>query len=176
MLTEKDLVLVNWTTEEHKAEAFSVGEERLNLARQLDRTQPYGNPGDENRLEIDQWSSLSEKVTAQYLNLPWHKEILRNLYPKPSDVGNNIDVKWTGNLPGHLILHEEDLDDRAFVLVRGKLPNMVICGWTMGFAGKKEEYQNNKKARSASDYWIPVMSDLFPLWSLVEAINEELVN
>lgn len=156
-------------------ECFLIGERRYELAVRLNRSQPRGDPGDENRLEIDQWSCVAEKIVSVYLNLPWHKELLTNLYPKPPDVGDNIDVKWTKYTNGHLILHESDLSDRVFVLVRGKPPEMEIRGWVIGEVAKKERFQNHLKARSSKDYWFPArrLEHMSALQEILEESNTE---
>lgn len=157
-------VLVSWCTTLDYDEARRVGDARLAKAREKGRTQPYGDPGDDKRVDIDRWSCLAEQSVAQWLNLPWRNEILDDLSVKPPDVGDDIEVRWTAHPHGHLIVHEEDHDDRSFVLVRGRKP-MWIEGWILGSDAKKVAYRNNRQARSLLDYWVPA-SDLQPMADL----------
>lgn len=153
---------VDWLSGALLAEAVAVGEERLQVARARNRTQPFGDPGDEKRLEIDRWSCIAELAVATYLGLPWVNVILQDLSEKPPDVGDDIEVRWTSHSNGHLICHDADWDERIFVLVRGKLPEMWLCGWIQGAEAKKKEFQHHPRARNPADYWIPA-SELAPI-------------
>lgn len=147
--------LVSYATSELMSEAREVGLSRFDKATQLRRVQPYGDPGDDKRKYIDCWSSLAECLVAEWLGVPWVKEIRADLRPKPPDVGVRTDIKWTSYSPGHLITHADDEDDRLFVLVRKELPHMEVVGWTSGLAAKQKTYLNHPKARNPSDYWMP---------------------
>lgn len=151
---------VDVLTEDDKQEARKVGMGRFRRALDLQRTQPFGDPGDDKRAHLDCWSALAECFVAKWLGLPWCSEIVDDLTVKPPDVGERIEVRWTAHLNGCLIAHETDAPGWLMVLVRGELPVMAITGWTTTGAAKQPRYQNNPRARSPLDYWVPA-SDLY---------------
>ena len=142
-------------TEEELSGARKVGLARYEKARQLGRSQPYGDPGDDKRTFIDCFSALAEYAVARYLDLPWHSEIVDDLTVKPPDVGSRIEVRWTDHPHGHLLGKDNDPDGWIMVLVVGKLEGMRMVGWTASETVKQERYQSHPKARSPSDYWFP---------------------
>lgn len=146
-------------------QARGVGRARLAKARQRQRTQPYGDPGDAVRQEIDEWSCIAESGVARYLGLAWNSEIVEDLSEKPPDVGETIDVKWTQYSNGHLITHDDDIDERYFVLVCGKLPKMMIVGWLQGYETKEKGLRDHPRARNEGDYWTP-QAELAPIGQL----------
>ena len=148
-------MLIDWITKEHVQRGFGVGDQRTALAKKIDRPQPHGDPGEENRQYIDRWSSVAELAMSEYLELPWVNAILRTLKPKPADVGERVEVRWTHIPNGHLIVYPEDPDDWIVVSVRREWPRMEIAGWTTGFEAKRECYRAHPKARNKRDYWVP---------------------
>ena len=166
---EAPTVLVDWLCEDDYAYARRIGDARLAAARRRNRTQPFGDPGDAKRTEIDRWSCLAELAVAQYLDLPWRSELVEDLSEKPPDVGDDVEVRWTQHKQGHLILHDPDHDDRSFVLVCGK-KGMRLMGWTLGEDGKNSSYQGHARARNIGDYWVPA-ADLHPMYQLRSRIT-----
>ena len=149
------IAAIDYLTETDKAEARKVGIERYQVAQQLNRSQPFGDPGDDKRTFIDCYSALAECAVANYLELPWRSETIQDLSVKPPDVGEKIEVRWTKHQNGCLIGHDTDVNGWFIVLVRGELPHMMLVGWTTTIHMKQEKYQGNPRARSALDYWVP---------------------
>jgi len=142
------------------AEARRVGLARYARATTQKRSQPFGDPGDDQRKFIDCYSALAECAVANWLDLPWRNELVDDLSTKPPDVGNRLEVRWTKYPFGFLIGHDSDVDDWMAVCVRGPLPDMEIKGWTTTRALKQVKYRENPLARSPLDYWMPA-SDLY---------------
>lgn len=63
---------------------------------------------------------------------------------KAADVGN-VQVRASSDLRYRLILHHDDADDQAFVLVLGTGPRYLLRGWCWGREGKREEYWTDPK-------------------------------
>lgn len=147
--------LAQYATDDLLAEARRVAQGRLGLARQRNRTQPFGDPGNENRGAVDGWSSLAEALVASWLGAPWVNDLIEDLSVKPPDVGVRTEVRWTKHHPGHLIIHDSDPDDRIAILVRKELPDIEVVGWTIVSTAKRKRYRNHPKARSPQDYWYP---------------------
>lgn len=151
------VALAKYATPEVMAHAQDIGRQRLEKALERARIQPFGDPGDENRQEIDDWSSVAESLVAQWLQAQWNDVIIDGPLPpvKEQDVGKRTEVKWTRHNPGHLILHDSDPPNRLAILVRKKLPYMEVVGWTMVRTTQLKKYQDNPKARNKEDYWFP---------------------
>ena len=149
------------------AEARMVGRKRYASAVSRNRTQPFGDPGEKQRVFIDCYSALAEVAVARFLDLPWRNEFFDDLWPKPPDVGDTVEVRWTKHLGGSLIGHDTDTDGWIVVSVQGELPVMKIVGWTTAIALKNSMYQNNPRARSTKDYWMPP-KDMFAIDLLLQ--------
>lgn len=54
------------------------------------------------------------------------------------DVFPNLEIRWTPD--GNLVLHDEDHDDRPYILVRGLGPNYEIIGWMYARDGKQRQW------------------------------------
>lgn len=171
---EQQVVLVDWLTPERIEEAKAVGRQRLVIARRRDRTQIYGTPDEETRSEIDEWGCVAEMAVSDYTGLVWNRQLREEMPEKPPDVGESIDAKWTKHPKGHLITHDRDLNERYFVLVCGKPPQMTITGWLQAYETKLPERQNHPKARSPDDYWTP-QENLAPTGALKNMIDRGLV-
>lgn len=158
---------LDYLTEADKAEARRVGKARYKQAIELGRSQPYGDPGTDQRLFIDCYSSLAELVVANYLGLPW-TALVDDLTTKPPDVGSRVEVRWSPRPGGHLIGHDDDTDGWVMVSVRGQLPGMAIMGWTTVTTMKQEHYRNHPKARNPTDFWMPIEELMMPelLWQM----------
>jgi hypothetical protein len=156
------IALQTWATPERVQEAREVGRGRYQKAKERQRLQPYGDPGEENRLYIDGWSCLAEALVASWLELEWCKELRDDLSIKPPDVGSKVEVKWTQHHPGHLIAHDTDIDDWVIVFTRRELPEIEVVGWTTVSFAKQARFQNHPKARNPKDYWVPPKQLLLP--------------
>ena len=132
--------------------------------RQIDgaikRRRPgYGSP--EKRTN-DGWfwninGAAGELCVAQWLGLSWDGAFGRL---GDSDVGNLVEVRTT---PGHenpLRLHDDDKDDRVYILVTGIGPRWAIRGFILGKRGKNPEWFHDRPAPANRPtgrpaYWVP---------------------
>jgi hypothetical protein len=163
--------LAPYATEEVLEAARVCARGRLKRALELRRKQPYGDPGNDNRIFIDAWSSLAEALVASWLGIKWHNTLLDDLSIKPPDLGERSDVKWTPVPKGHLIVHDDDRDDWIFILVCEELPEMSVGGWTTGKWAKT--FPPGKKARNPdTDHWVPQGQLLLP--ELLPAMSQSL--
>ena len=79
--------------------------------------------------------AAGEFAVSKALNLHWPgKGRLRG-----SDVGP-LQVRTAARHSHCLILHEEDDDEVAFVLVTGLAPSFIIQGWIRGWYGKRRQH------------------------------------
>src|SRR5690606_1393573 len=62
------------------------------------------------------------------VKLPWN----RGVRSKP-DVGDRVEVRWTGGTRLFLPFYNYDKTDRVFILTSGLFPEFVIHGWAWGF-------------------------------------------
>jgi hypothetical protein len=83
------------------------------------------------------------------------------------DVGS-LEIRHTDHLTGRLLLHPEDGDDAAYILVCGEPPVLRIPGWIFGRDGKRDEYLSQPDPSRAPAYWVP-QSALRPLETLEAA-------
>lgn len=102
---------------------------------------------DEDAFGADARGAASEYAVARYTRLPWHLAIRR--FGEP-DVGDNVHVRGTRHLSGHLVLRDDDTKlDEPYVLVVGPYPNLIIVGWAFG-----KEVQIDKYRREDA-WWAP---------------------
>jgi len=127
---------------------FEMG---LRQGRTVDtgRIHKYGLVGV--HLDIEMESICAEFAVAKYLNQ----------YPTAicgvgsSDVGENIEVRWTQNKC--LLVHkpeEGDNPDDIFVMVTGSDGGYEIKGWLQGYACQQERYWRTDIRKPA--YLVPV--------------------
>jgi hypothetical protein len=112
-----------------------------------DRQPRYGAAGN---WDDDIVGALAELVVAKALNL------YPSFGPDPdtSDVGK-YHVRATELDHGSLILHRDDPDDGAFLLVVGRPPRFRIVGWCYGHEGKIDAYWSDPTGKNRWAYFIP---------------------
>ena len=100
---------------------------------------------------IDIEASLAELAVAKAFGLYWER-----FADTPSELEGDVgrlQVRSTWRDNGRLILHREDKDDAAFVLVTGRAPTYTIRGWIAGAKGKQEQWWNEGDGRPA--FFVP---------------------
>jgi hypothetical protein len=65
------------------------------------------------------------------------------------------EIRSTPHAKGRLILHPEDPDERAFILVRGLAPYFEVAGWIMGRDGKQERFWCDPSGNGRPAYFVP---------------------
>jgi len=101
------------------------------------------------RLHIE--GACGEMAVARHLGRYW-SGALGNL--KAADIGIGVQVRTRSQPDYDLILHPEDPDDDAFVLVTGCAPRFTLRGWIYGRDGKDDRWwQDPAGGRPA--YFVP---------------------
>lgn len=106
--------------------------------------------------KLDLWgtdieAALAELAVARLYNLYWER-----LADTPSELEGDVgrlQVRSTWRENGRLIIHREDKDDAAFVLVTGRAPTYTIRGWILGAKAKQEHWWNEGDGRPA--FFVP---------------------
>ena len=80
--------------------------------------------------------ALGELAVAKFLNVFWSGS-LGNL--GADDVGV-LQVRAAARDDSRLIVHAGDPDDRAFVLVVGRAPQLTLVGWMLGSTAKQTRW------------------------------------
>lgn len=91
---------------------------------------------------------IGEIVVARFLNHYWSP----GTWQSP-DLRRKIEVRSTRYQDGCLLLHQDDIDDRPYVLVTIDLPRACIRGWAFGREGKLQQYWH-QDARSPA-FFVP---------------------
>lgn len=90
-----------------------------------------------------------------------------------ADVGGFCDVRGTKYRTGHLLIYQEDKDERPYVLVTGTSPEFRICGWIFGKEGKRKEWFRLSEYGARPAHYVPQPS-LRP-FSLLFDLKDERV-
>jgi hypothetical protein len=100
----------------------------------------------------DIWGAIGEATVSQALDVYW--PCGRRGPDRAGDVGR-YHVRTTSHPDGRLILHPDDPDDAAHLLVvpAPNLPEMRIVGWCWGYEGKKPEHWDSRTGRPA--FFVP---------------------
>lgn len=80
--------------------------------------------------------ACGEMAVAKWRGIFWSGNV-GNL--QADDVGR-AQVRTRSRHDYELIIHKDDRDDRAFILVTGLAPQFVLRGWIYGHAGKNPEW------------------------------------
>jgi len=99
----------------------------------------------------DHQSAAAELAVAKYINRFWRMGV--NTFKEP-DVGASIEVRWTPEPAGCLVVRPHDHDDRPYVLVRGLAPDFEIVGYVRGVEAKREEWRCDPGGRGVC-YMVP---------------------
>ena len=86
--------------------------------------------------------TAAEAVVAQYLNEEWNA-LAKDHTVFESDVGADIQVRWTHHIQGGLIIRPNDIrkhPSHRFVLVRGRMPDFRIEGFVVGHEAMEKKW------------------------------------
>ena len=84
-----------------------------------------------------------------------------NTFKSMADVAENIEVKWTAWLDGHLVITPKDRDNDIAVLVVGDCPKFRVIGWIPIVVAKKPRFKHSKM-----DAWWVSQINLQPIETL----------
>lgn len=134
--------------------AAEVGVKRRIMAMMKGRSEPHGTP------ETELWKNDIEAAAAEYAasiatNVRWRMEIEKNLTPRPPDLGEDIEVRWTIHRErGHLPVYDRDPVEHRYVLVVGEIPTFTVVGMIDGSKAKDPLYRTTSP-RGERCFWIP---------------------
>ena len=146
-------VTLTWT---ECAVAAEIGARRRLVALKKNRSEPLGTP-ESDLWESDIQSSAAEFAAAIVLGKRWRMEIVNSLEEKPPDVGDDIEVRWTKHVAGHLAIYPRDHPTRLYVLVIGEIPTFSVVGTISGERGRRDDFWG-KTPRGTPAWWIPQTS------------------
>jgi hypothetical protein len=139
--------------------AATVGSRRLIESLRRNGREKYPDHFD-NQWERKIQSAAAELAVSIGTNQRWS-----GVHDGPGgpDVGDNIEVRWTKNSNGHLLVFPKDPDERSVVLVIGSIPKFILCGWVYAVDAKRPEYS---RTLDVPCFWIP-QSALRPIVDLI---------
>lgn len=128
--------------------ALIAGCMRRAAAREKERKNFYGAKSADAEL-LDLIGSVGEACVAKWLNAWWAGAgIFRG-----DDVGQ-YQVRTTTYESGHLVLNNNDSDDKPYILVVANNGVGKIHGWVYGREGKKPDFWTDKSGRGPA-YYVP---------------------
>jgi hypothetical protein len=114
-------------------DAVSVAALRRMASRSAGLKHKYGAQ-DEDGWAMDCEGACAELAASLATGVPWQRGV--NTFKREGDVGP-YEVRHSTTHGHRLILREGDPDERAYILVTGQAPNMVVHGWITGAEGKR---------------------------------------
>jgi hypothetical protein len=123
-------------------QAATIGIMRRVSAIARQRKEPFGTPNAElwgNDIE----SCCAELVVAKVTGSYWHA-FTAAPHTLEGDVGRR-QVRSTQRVNGGLIVHDDDKDDAAFILVVGVAPSYNVMGWMLGRDAKVARWWNETR-------------------------------
>lgn len=123
-------------------------------------------PGEENAWTWHIEGAAGELAFAKLSHTYWAPTV--DTFRSRGDVGD-VEVR-TRTRPGYeLIVRNDDCDERAYVLVRGRIPRFEVVGWVYGREGKRPEWLQRYGGGEPA-YFVPD-SALHPIDTLVRALE-----
>jgi hypothetical protein len=110
---------------------------RRTSAQRKRRKNAYGFDGDGEAIDI--LGMAGEYVACRILDRPFDPVVGR-LDREEGDIGTKVQVRTTSHRKGHLLIHPEDPDDHAYILIVGEMPTMYAAGWLRARDAKKKEW------------------------------------
>jgi len=111
----------------------------------------YGAPTDVQAWAINILGTMGEACVAKWGGLWWSG----SLGDYKADDAGKLQVRTVDHEKKRLILHDDDKDDRPYVLVYAKPPTFYIKGWIMGADGKNKEYWSDPQGTNRHAYFLP---------------------
>ena len=116
-----------------------VGLQRVEYSKINGHSHSYITPNNGNYFKdimIASSSIAAEIAVAKSLGIMNFKPTA-NTFKSMADVAENIEVKWTAWLDGHLVITPKDRDNDIAVLVVGDSPKFRVIGWIPIVVAKK---------------------------------------
>ena len=144
----------------------------IGVARQVQNIEKGRKPrygaGKSNDWQLHIEGCLAEYAVAKLFGVTDYDGKVGDL--SPGDVGR-LEVRSSSYFKAQLVVHPEDSEDSAFILVRGNNGSYWIEGWMLGRDAKKKEYwkeiHNNGRPAYFVDYF-----ELKDIKILLEKVHE----
>ena len=94
---------------------------------------------------------MGEACVAKWGGLWWSG----SLGDYQADDVQKLQVRTVDHPMKRLILHDDDKDDRPYVLVYANPPEFYIKGWIMGADGKDKKYWSDPQGTNRHAYFLP---------------------
>ena len=140
-----------------------VGLQRVEYSKINGHSHSYITPNNGNYFKdilIASESAAAEMAVARSLGIA-NFTPTANTFKSMADVGENIEVKWTSWIDGHLIVTPKDRDTDIAVLVVGDCPKFKVIGWIPMVIAKKPRFKHSKM-----DAWWISQINLQPIETL----------
>tara|TARA_R110002153_G_scaffold57940_2_gene159169 strand:- start:1149 stop:1670 length:522 start_codon:yes stop_codon:yes gene_type:complete len=111
----------------------------------------YGAPTDSQAWAINILGAMGEACVAKWGGLWWSG----SLGDYKADDAGKLQVRTVDKENKRLILHDDDKDDRPYILVYAKPPSFIIKGWIMGADGKDKAYWADPQRTNRHAYFVP---------------------
>lgn len=149
-------------TSAERARAKRVGDLRQDFHDRRGTPNSYNLPADpHNDRLINRLGALAELVVATLLGVEdeW-VECTDDYKHLKGDVIPGVQVRSSQKTYGRLLLHDQDLDEHAFVqcrhyLIGGRPTYLEVVGWCDGFTGKRAEHWWLGKGGNRPCYRVP---------------------
>lgn len=143
--------------EEQMRHAAEVGSHRRIRAMLLGRKGRYGIKNA--TFDGDIYPAAAEKAACGYYGITWitELEVQKNGVKIADGValsGAEIDVKSCLDHDGRLIVHPDDVESRAYVLVTGGMQVHYIQGWIEGGRAKRTKWEDDPTGERRA-YFVP---------------------
>jgi hypothetical protein len=100
---------------------------------------------------INIYGTMGEACVAKWGGLWWSG----SLGDYQADDVQKLQVRTVDHSKKRLILHDDDKDDRPYVLVYADPPDFYIKGWIMGADGKDKQYWSDPQGTNRHAYFLP---------------------
>ena len=97
-------------------------------------------------------SAAAEAAVAKLLHVWWGGNV--NSFKDP-DLEGNLQVRWTRDHAGHLVLRPKDNPKHKYILVTGAIPRFRIQGWAYGGAVMQPEHLCKPDPTRPSCWFMP---------------------
>lgn len=134
--------------------AAHVGVSRFAVAYSMNGANKSIRKGWIDIMALNIGGAVAELGVCSAMGCPW--DMSNGRFHNAPDIPPDWEVRWTPHPGGHLIVHEDDHQDRRYILVTGQPPDMRIRGWMPG-----ELIRNPAWARRPAtsfykhEWWIP---------------------
>jgi hypothetical protein len=134
------------------AVAGLVASMRRIKAIELNRKPRYGAPMTVGVWDMEMNSCFAEMGVAKHFNKYWAPAVgVVGIV----DVGGVIEVRSRQKAGHRLIMHQDDHDDRPYVLVHIEPPIIGLVGWLMGGEAKNPEWWSDPQGTNRHAFFVP---------------------